>query len=276
MLRTRVLTAIVLIVFLLIIILFSSPFIFACISAGVMACAAAEWCKLAGFKTAWGRVLAFISMPIILFSFFAILHALGISHISNLEAIKTDIAYFVLGFWILASVGLAIYPKGRIFYQSKHFNLLIGLFILVPTWASVFALFSVSTTWLLYPIVLVCLADTAAYFAGRKWGKHKLAPLISPSKTWEGVMGAMLCTLIVAVISYFMFEIRTAFLPWALLNVITVLFSIVGDLFESLFKRQQHLKDSGVLLPGHGGILDRIDSMTAALPIFTIGLMLFL
>jgi phosphatidate cytidylyltransferase len=120
-------------------------------------------------------------------------------------------------------------------------------------------------------LVLIWGADTAAYFAGRTWGRHKLLVNVSPGKSWEGVYGALLAMLLLAVAT------RT-FIPGAMDNLflvlalVTTVFSIVGDLNESLYKRQAGVKDSGQLLPGHGGILDRIDSLTAAAPVFYTGL----
>ena len=126
---------------------------------------------------------------------------------------------------------------------------------------------------LLYVMVLVWLADTGGYFAGKKWGKTSLAKAISPNKTWEGVAGALVLGLIWAVMAYsFGISGELTFISWLVLSVVSLLISIVGDLFESLFKRSHQVKDSGNLLPGHGGMLDRIDSLIAAVPVFTAGL----
>ena len=126
---------------------------------------------------------------------------------------------------------------------------------------------------LLYVMVSVWLADTGGYFAGKKWGKDKLAKVISPNKTWQGVYGALALTSIWAVLAYLLnINGSLSLLAWLGLTLVTVLISIVGDLFESLFKRAHQVKDSGNLLPGHGGILDRIDSLIAAVPIFVAGL----
>jgi phosphatidate cytidylyltransferase len=122
-------------------------------------------------------------------------------------------------------------------------------------------------------LILIWGADTAAYFAGRKWGRHKLLVNVSPGKSWEGVYGALLATLLLAFVSRTFIPVAMDnLLLFLLLALVTVIFSIVGDLNESLYKRQAGLKDSGQLLPGHGGILDRIDSLTAAAPVFYAGL----
>ncbi len=151
----------------------------------------------------------------------------------------------------------------------------IGIVLLVPTWISLVVLHQISPYWLLFLMVLIWGADSGAYFAGRAFGKRKLAPQVSPGKSWEGVAGAMATTLVIALIGGVVLEVSgVALLGLVLLALVTVAFSIVGDLMESLMKRRVGVKDSGMLLPGHGGVLDRIDSLTAAGPVFTLGVSL--
>lgn len=152
---------------------------------------------------------------------------------------------------------------------NDFFGYLMGLLVILPTWAALLQLQAASPWLLLAAMALVWVADISAYFAGRAWGRHKLAPTISPGKTWEGVAGAALGVLCYGFV-VFGFSSLPAALPLALFGAALLLLtaaSIVGDLFESLLKRQAGLKDSSHLLPGHGGILDRIDSLTAALPL---------
>ena len=128
---------------------------------------------------------------------------------------------------------------------------------------------------LLFVMILVWLADTGGYFAGKRWGKTPLAKAISPNKTWEGVAGAIVLGGIWTLIGYEIGISGSISWPqWLLLSISVLLISIVGDLFESLFKRCHNIKDSGNLLPGHGGMLDRMDSLIAAVPVFTAGLFL--
>src|SRR5690606_17335644 len=123
---------------------------------------------------------------------------------------------------------------------------------------------------MLFLLLLVVAADVGAYFAGRRFGRNKLAPRVSPGKTWEGVIGGLLGAALIALAGGAWFGVPLV--PFVALCVVAVLASIVGDLTESLFKRHAGVKDSGTLLPGHGGVLDRVDSVTAAAPVFLIGL----
>lgn len=152
----------------------------------------------------------------------------------------------------------------------------LGLVILLPTWAALVALHGRSPLLLLAVMALVWVADIAAYFTGRAFGKHKLAPAISPGKTWEGVAGAVVGVLAygltIAPLLPVVRDIDRLLLAGCLL-LLTAL-SVIGDLFESMAKRQAGMKDSSQLLPGHGGILDRIDSQTSTLPLVALGLYL--
>ena len=138
-----------------------------------------------------------------------------------------------------------------------------GFAVLVPAGLGVLAL---QPGEVLMVLVLVWIADTAAYFVGRAWGRRKLAPAISPGKTWEGAAGGLIGALAYAIIGGFSIQ-GIAWAPFLAAAALLAMASIVGDLFESALKRQAGVKDSGTLLPGHGGILDRIDSATAALPL---------
>jgi phosphatidate cytidylyltransferase len=154
---------------------------------------------------------------------------------------------------------------------------MLGVIVLVPPWLSLLVLHGSATpgsALVLMLMALVWTADSGAYAAGRLWGRTKVAPKVSPGKTWEGVYGGMAAAALTAVIAgqWIGFGWRTQ-VSLVLLGIVTVLFSIIGDLFESLIKRMAGVKDSGRLLPGHGGVLDRIDSVTAAAPVFALGLL---
>ena len=138
-----------------------------------------------------------------------------------------------------------------------------GFAVLLPAALGMLALRPLE---LLAVLVLVWIADTAAYFVGRAWGRRKLAPAISPGKTWEGAAGGLMAALAYAIIGGFWIQ-GIAWAPFLAAAALLAMVSIVGDLFESAAKRQAGVKDSGSLLPGHGGVLDRIDSATAVLPL---------
>jgi phosphatidate cytidylyltransferase len=143
----------------------------------------------------------------------------------------------------------------------------LGLLLLMATWISLTGLHSISPWLLLSILATVWIADSAAYFSGKRYGRHKLAPEISPGKTWEGVAGAIVAVSLYAYLlcSYLHFSL------WLIMGfLLIVLLSIMGDLFESLLKRQAGVKDSSQLLPGHGGVLDRIDGLIPSLPIVLI------
>jgi phosphatidate cytidylyltransferase len=156
------------------------------------------------------------------------------------------------------------------------FGYLIGWILLVPTWAALVDLHGRSPMLLLAVMALVWIADIAAYFTGRAFGKHKLAPTISPGKTWEGVAGAVVGVMIYGLWAAAQLPVTTSVVPALMAGVLLLLtaLSIAGDLFESMIKRQANMKDSSQLLPGHGGILDRIDSQTSTLPVVALALLL--
>ena len=182
--------------------------------------------------------------------------------------------------WCVALMLVIRYPKSASLWQSNKFiKSVFGLLTLVPFFWGLVILRSVNmehdfyfgAELLMYVFLLVWAADTGAYFAGKNFGKHKLAPNVSPGKTIEGFLGGVLSAMIVAYFALDFFAITDdKMLPFFAASLITTLVSALGDLTESIFKREAGLKDSGNLLPGHGGILDRIDSLTAAVPVFAL------
>ncbi len=178
--------------------------------------------------------------------------------------------------WLLAALWLKHYD-----FASDHdtharvFKLLAGTLAIIPAWCAVSVLHGAQPNghrWLFVAIAAIWSADSGAYFVGRKFGRHKLSPRISPNKTIEGMLGGMAAGLVVALGFAPMAGASLSQLPAvALVTVVAVGFSVVGDLFESLLKRHVGAKDSGTLIPGHGGVLDRIDGVIAALPVFALG-----
>jgi phosphatidate cytidylyltransferase len=171
--------------------------------------------------------------------------------------------------WVMAFLWILVMPK----YGSRFSAVFAGLLVLVPAAIALARLAAIEPNgnWLLlYLLVLIAAADVGGYFGGRRFGRYKLAPAISPGKTWEGFAAGMLASVAVAAIAAPLFD--QPVIAWVALGLLVALISVVGDLVESLFKRKVGLKDSSGLLPGHGGVLDRIDSHTAAAPVFLLGL----
>jgi len=185
-----------------------------------------------------------------------------------------------VAWWLLAMLWLKHYE-----YDSDHdtharmFKIAAGTLAVIPAWCALALIYGAQPNghrWLLLALMVIWAADSGAYFAGRHFGKHKLSPRISPNKTVEGFIGGMVASILIALIGAPIAGASIAQLPAvALVVVVTVGFSVVGDLYESHLKRHVGAKDSGDLIPGHGGILDRIDSVLAALPVFALGKGLF-
>lgn len=186
--------------------------------------------------------------------------------------------YLLAIYWML--VLLVLLSRRLIIKQKAGFKPLVlvsGLLLLTGCWIAVVVIHGMHPNGpriVMFLFVLIWVADIGAYFSGRQWGRHKLAPVISPGKTIEGVLGALASAAVCALALFYFDWLSGIFvLELMLLCVLTALISVAGDLWESVLKRQQGVKDSGNLLPGHGGILDRIDSQVAAAPFFLAGLM---
>lgn len=216
-----------------------------------------EWGSLAKFYLRGKRI--YTGLFLIFGSFLVFADLLDLAYIRPLVLFWGILA--ATAFWLIVS---PIWLISR--YQVKHpfIMALSGLLILGPLWLSLVSLRNVDPRLLLGLIAVIWIADTAAYFTGKRFGKHKLAPKISPGKTWEGVIGAWIAVSLYALVLCLAFD----FHYWLIAAVwgVTVL-SIMGDLLESLMKRQANMKDSSNLLPGHGGLLDRIDGLTSSLPL---------
>ncbi len=271
MLKQRILTAIILAI-LFLAALFTLPAAgWSALVGLVMMQGAWEWSKLAKMS----RSFAVAYVGLLLLTFVAVLWM-----VENLQPQqKNTLQIFIYGvsavFWMLV---VPAWFKGG--WKPKNFCLLgvIGWIVLLPTGLAMLDLRAESPQpwWLLGVMGLVWMADISAYFTGRQFGKNKLAPNISPGKTWEGVAGAMLGVMLYMAIVMVVSGMtqRYSLLVFAIIGVVLVALSVMGDLFESAIKRQAGVKDSGTLLPGHGGLLDRIDALTSTLPLAALMLIL--
>ena len=274
MLKQRVITAIIITVAFISALLFLSPYSFSLVMAVVVAYAAWEWSDLSSLSNKAIRLLYALSVVALLaLSGYALGLSIPISRPGplNLDASKSLMAWLV-PWWAIALLWVQGYPSSAVIWGSCWIRVL-GYLVLVPAWlALVILIHAAQGEWLIFVVVLiVALADIGAYFSGRKFGKHKLAPNVSPKKTWEGLLGGVATNiLLVIVLGVFLKLDSDQWLMLMGLVMITVLASVLGDLLESMIKRHRGIKDSGNILPGHGGILDRLDSLTAALPVFTL------
>jgi phosphatidate cytidylyltransferase len=261
MLRLRVVTALVLVGLLVPAIFFLDDKSWGFLTAVITGLAGWEFARLARFcrkgQVAFGILVASLS----------VLMALTLSNLGIARWVLL-LSPFSVAFW----VGIAPFWLRYRWSPSSHLLLaLVGLVLLLPTWASLSAIRAHGPWSLLAVLGAVALADIAAYFSGRRFGKRKLAPSISPGKTWEGAWGAMAAVTAYGLCLAFANGISSLLAVALLLALpLLTLLSIAGDLFESLLKRQSGFKDSSNLLPGHGGVLDRIDSYTSTLPILAL------
>lgn len=211
-----------------------------------------EWAKLAGVGSRTGR----IAYPLAL-------AAAGIAwwHLpGQLWAVAT--------FWCGALLVVVRFPQSSTVLRSKAAVLVAGGFALAGAWVALILLKQQSAYHVMWVLVATALADIAAYFAGRRFGRRQLAPAASPGKTWEGCIGGGLATLAWAACGSWFFD--GILLAWLGAGVAIAGVAVVGDLFESVLKRSKEVKDSGAILPGHGGLLDRIDAALATCPVFAL------
>ena len=274
MLKTRILTALVLVPAVLAALFLLPPLGFALLLVGVVGWAAHEWARLATFPPPLHA--AFVAATVLLALALLLFPDRGAAH-----AYAKGMLVLASAFWILLA---PLWVFNGWPTQSRVPMALLGLLVLVATWIALVELRARSPWLVLAAMAVVWIADTAAYFSGRAFGRRKLAPQVSPGKTWEGVYGAWAA---VALYALALVPLATAasFRPavdgvsialFVLFALLLACVSVVGDLFESLMKRHAGVKDSGAALPGHGGILDRIDALLAAMPVAAVAAQHFL
>ena len=272
MTRTRLLAALIMTPLAVAAVLFlDTPWLVA-LTAMVFLAGLWEWFRLAEIDDTLHRsVLLVANLAMMVAIVWASRSSSGFSFVLFQLATVVGVAWWLLAMWWLKHFEFASDHDTN----ARMFKLAAGTLAVVPAWCALALIHGGSSNghrWLLIALMVIWAADSGAYFAGRRFGKRKLSPRISPNKTIEGLIGGMVAALVVALIGAPLAGATVAQLPLvAIVVVVTVGFSVVGDLFESLLKRHVGAKDSGDLIPGHGGILDRIDSVLAALPVFALG-----
>lgn len=271
MLRTRVITALVLVAILLPSLFWLPQSVWALLIAGFIGVGAWEWGALLGWR---GPARIALGVATALFcAALALLDPAAIGADGFAPAQTWVFACYGLStvFWLLL---VPFWLRGKWAVRGLP-GLLVGAVVLLPTWLAMVQLRAFGAPLLLAVFALVWMADIAAYFAGRRFGRHKLAPTISPGKTWEGAAGATLGVLVYGLVLGHLHLAGKVALPlWVLALLLATAVSIIGDLFESLLKRKAGIKDSSNVLPGHGGVLDRIDSLTSTLPLVALAWLL--
>ncbi len=266
MLKTRIITALLLVAVLLPVLFLSSNTVWASVTLVISLLTVNEWGRLINLTPK--NVVYYTIISAILGV--ALLWAMTVNGFHWLIYQSLFIFVLTLLFWILV---VPVLLTKLVIIKNQFLLAIIGLFLIFPLWLALICLKGIDPWLLLTLLMTIWVADTAAYFFGKHFGKHKLAPSISPGKTWEGVIGAIIGVTLLGSILYF----NTLVSTWAvfILLWLVALLGVVGDLFESLVKRQMNKKDSGDLLPGHGGILDRIDGLIPSLPIAVLIIYLF-
>lgn len=267
MLKLRVITALILVLLFLGALFFLPTVAWTVLVVVIVLQGAVEWANLA--KLSGLRATLFWLVTLLLMCALAWLGAAEQQAAAHLfvYAVSAFLWLIIVPTWLIASWKI----------ERPMLMVLVGWAVLIPTGLAMLDLRAISPWLLLFVMGLVWMADIAAYFAGRKFGKHKLAPSISPGKTWEGVAGAMLgVSCYVSAVWFFAPSFSQHMMLPALLLASWwwVGLAVIGDLFESAIKRQAGVKDSGALLPGHGGLLDRIDALTSTLPLAALVLLL--
>jgi phosphatidate cytidylyltransferase len=265
-LKQRIITALVIAPLFLLGLFATNIFGFSLFLGVIVAIGGWEWARIAGLTdTSLRLIFAAVIVSALYFSWW----------LSPLAVLGVAALWWMVALWLVLN-----FPASSVIWDPLWFRLLAGVLVLVPAWKALVSLRSgvisvapdISTVWLiLYIFLVVWAADIGAYFAGKNFGQRKLAPDVSPGKSVEGVIGGLLAVSLLPFVAMPLLQISPAqtLILW-LITLSTALVSVLGDLLESLGKRVAGIKDSSQILPGHGGILDRIDSVTAAGPVFVL------
>ncbi|WP_248464475.1 phosphatidate cytidylyltransferase [Pectobacterium versatile] len=275
MLKYRLITAFILIPIVIAALFLLPPLGFTLVTLAVCMLAAWEWGQLAGLASygqrLWLAILCGFLLALMLLSLPAYHYSVHIPQISI--ALWSSLVW-----WGVALFLVLFYPASASFWRhSRTLRLVFGIMTIVPFFWGMVALrhynYAINpfagAWWLLYVMLLVWGADSGAYMFGKLFGKRKLAPKVSPGKTWEGFLGGLATSALISVLFSLYAPLTVAPATLLICSIAAALASVLGDLTESMFKREAGIKDSSHLIPGHGGVLDRIDSLTAAVPVFS-------
>lgn len=275
MLRQRIITALIMAGLFLSAIVFLPLAGLALIFGLLVAAGGWEWSRLAGLNSQFTRGLFVLVLGACMGALY------WYCQLGSMPAKQQVQPFLGLAclWWSFALLWVKSYPMSAVLWRTVFMRCLMGLLILAPAWLAAVFLLSYPRGGLLVVVmvVIVAAADIGAYFSGKAWGRHKLAEKVSPAKTWEGFWGGMAGCVVLALALWYLLPDRASHIGLASVIAVTLgtaLASVVGDLSISMVKRESGVKDSGTLLPGHGGILDRLDSICGAAPVFALGLLL--
>lgn len=265
MLKQRIITAIIMVSVFAAVLMLLPWQAFAVLAGAVFVVGAWEWAQLAGIRSQLGRVGYAVATAVI---------GGGLSYITHWQSETALLHNLLVGacaWWGLALLWIQGYPSSAVIWRAAPVRAVIGWLVLIPAWLGCLYLRSQeSGEWLILIVVIaVACADIGAYFSGRAFGKRKLAVSVSPGKSWEGVWGGLVAAVCFSLIVYAFVDASSWWVPLVVI-LPAAMISVVGDLLESMLKRHSGIKDSSQLLPGHGGVLDRIDGLVAAVPVFTL------
>ncbi|MBU2869896.1 phosphatidate cytidylyltransferase [Colwellia sp. E2M01] len=281
MLKQRIITALILAPSVIAAIFYFPINSFATLLMAIIAVGAWEWARFMGLNNTSQRlvyVATTCTLTALLWAFLPIANTWLIAFGVTNEI--TSVLWVSVGWWLLAALLMFSFPKSSAFWANNKLIIAIfGWLTLIPTWVAFMVLRTNNYTLdefqgaqlLMYLFMLVWSADVGAYFVGKSFGKHKLMANVSPGKTIEGFLGGVVSAAILTVLVGFLLQwTGEEFIKALLVTLLITSISVLGDLTESMFKRQAGIKDSGRILPGHGGVLDRIDSLTATAPVFAL------
>jgi phosphatidate cytidylyltransferase len=243
---------------------------------GVLVCLGGwEWSRLCGWESVPARGLYVLALAMLMGFLY---HYCQLGGTPPREQVQPFLGLACL-WWSLALLWVKGYPGSAVFWRTRAMRNLMGLLVLAPAWMAAVYLVSLPRGGglIVVMVLIVATADIGAYFSGKTWGRHKLAEVVSPKKTWEGFWGGLAACVVLALLLWSQLPNQQAHVSLAAVLVValaTALASVVGDLTVSMVKREAGVKDSGSLLPGHGGVLDRLDSLCGAAPVFALGLLL--